>query len=201
MTKRLLLVDYENIHRIDLSVLDDSFRAIIFVGASQTVPRAARSKVTAHRFRRVEFQKVAGAGKNALDFHIAFSLGRTFETARDTVCIVLSRDKGFDALLLHLNNSGLRCYRVESFEDLLGVAANAVGTATYLEHVVCSKCNKATTIEHHGGRWCPTCGSFASPPDPQLLPSSQPGYREPRSGQADGNPKGMNCGLLTPTER
>ena len=33
MTKKLLLVDLENKHKADLSPLDESFRAIIFVGA------------------------------------------------------------------------------------------------------------------------------------------------------------------------
>lgn len=31
--QRLILVDYENIGKIDLSLLDTSYRAIIFVGA------------------------------------------------------------------------------------------------------------------------------------------------------------------------
>ena len=35
MTKRLLLVDLENVHKIDLSLLDKTYRAIIFVGAKQ----------------------------------------------------------------------------------------------------------------------------------------------------------------------
>lgn len=35
MSKKLVLVDYENVQRIDLSMLDDSYRAIVFVGANQ----------------------------------------------------------------------------------------------------------------------------------------------------------------------
>ncbi|WP_370868178.1 PIN domain-containing protein [Sulfuriferula sp.] len=42
--------------------------------------------------------KIEGTGKNALDFHIAFQLGRTIETAPQTECFVLSKDKGFDPL-------------------------------------------------------------------------------------------------------
>jgi hypothetical protein len=189
MTKHLLLVDYENVHRIDLSVLDESYRAIIFVGAGQNPPRAARHKDTAHRFSRVDFQQVAGSGKNALDFHIAFHLGRTFETAADTVCIVVSKDKGYDPLLLHLNNNGLRCRRVESFAELVPAAEPAPNVATDVvdgELVVCKRCGQARTIEHHGGRWCTNCGCFASPPDPNLLPSNQPGYREPHAGSVRG---------------
>ena len=111
MTKRLLLVDLENVHKIDLSLLDESYRAIIYVGAKQNPPKAASKKATAHRFQRVDFQKIEGSGKNALDFHIAFQLGRIIETEPETECIVLSADKGFDPLLSHLNKNGLICRR------------------------------------------------------------------------------------------
>lgn len=55
---------------------------------------------------------------NALDFHIAFQLGRTFETAPETECIVLSQDKGYDPLLVHLNKKGLACRRILRLEAL-----------------------------------------------------------------------------------
>ena len=205
MKKHLLLVDYENVHKIDLSLLDDSYQAIIFVGANQEPPKAARNKATSHRFTRVDFQKIAASGKNALDFHIAFHLGRMFETAAETVCIVLSRDKGYDPLLLHLNKEGLRCRRVERFEELLptstplGKDTAALGDQAL---VVCSRCKKASTIEHHGGHWCTNCGRFASPPDPDLLPSHRRGYRERNAGLESAQESreqtsgGMVCGLV-----
>jgi PIN domain len=152
MARNLLLVDHENVHKLDLSVLDESFRAIVFVGALQNPPKASRKQATAHRFARVEFRKIQGTGGNALDFHIACELGRIFETARDTVCIVLSRDKGFDPSLLHLNSSGLSCHRLD---DMAAVVAQFC-------EVVCPRCKKSSTIEHHGGRWCTNCGRFAS---------------------------------------
>jgi hypothetical protein len=161
VTHRLLLVDYENVPRIDLSSLDESYRAIVFVGAAQNPPRAAAHRDTAHRFRRVEFQKVARSGKNAADFHIAFHLGRVYETARDTQCFIISRDKGFDALVDFLNTAGLLCQRVDGFEHL---------------SVICPRCQRPSTVALHGGYWCSRCGRYASPPDPALLPSNQPGY-------------------------
>ena len=173
--KRLLLVDFENVHKVDLSVLDDSYRAIIYVGAKQNPPKAARKPATAHRFTRVDFQKIEGSGKNALDFHIAFQLGRTFETAPNTECFVLSKDKGFEPLLTHLNKSGMKCQRVDSI-DALAASQTPVVPATAA--VVCRRCSKASTIEHHGGLWCTNCGSFASPPDPKQLPSNQPAFRD-----------------------
>ena len=182
MTKRPLLVDLENVHKIDPSLLDETYRAIIFVGAKQNSPRAASKKATAHRFQRVDSQKIEGTGKNALDFHIAFQLGRTIETAPETECIVLSGDKGFDPLLSHLNKSGLQCRRVNTMDQLLptveapGLAAG--DGANDPDRTLCPRCHSASTIEHHGGRWCSNCGSFAVRPDPSRLPSATMGYRD-----------------------
>ena len=177
MNPKLILVDYENIQKIDLSILDESFHAIIFVGAKQNPPKASRKQKTAHRFKRVDFHKVQGAGKNALDFHIAFHLGRVIETAPETKCFVLSKDKGFDPLLIHLNESGLNCRRIES---LLEIAENLVESIAQPAVNICKRCNKASTLEHHGGLWCSNCGCFATPPDSKLLPSMQKGYSEPK---------------------
>lgn len=173
MPKTVVLVDLENVHKIDLSVLDESHRAIIFVGATQNPPRAARSPATAHRFSRATFRKIEGGGKNALDFHIAFELGRTFESAQDTRCVVLSRDKGFDPLLAYLNKNGLTCRRIDSLDELVPRRGDGAGD------VICRRCHKASSIEHYGGRWCTNCGCFAAPPDPRQLPSNQAGYVEP----------------------
>lgn len=175
MTKKLLLIDLENKHKVDLSPLDETFRAIIFVGATQNPPKAAKNPITAHRFSRVDFLKISGVGKNALDFHIAFELGRTFETAPDTQCFVLSSDKGFDPLLNHLNDNGMTCTRVESIAE---IAPLNVGLMVATDLVKCRRCKKTSTIEHHGGHWCSNCGRFATPPDPNLLPSNRTSYRE-----------------------
>lgn len=179
MTKRLLLVDLENVHKIDLSLLDETYTAIVYVGAKQNPPKAASKKETAHRFQRVDFQKIEGAGKNALDFHIAFQLGRTIATAPDTECVVLSADKGFDPLLSHLNKNGLSCRRVSTMGELVPNAA-VEAAADDPDRTVCPKCLKASTIEHHGGRWCSNCGSFAVSPDPSRLPSATLGNRDQR---------------------
>lgn len=56
--KHLRSVGYENVPRIDLSALDDSYRAIVFVGARQNPPSAPRNSATAHRFKRVDFQRI-----------------------------------------------------------------------------------------------------------------------------------------------
>lgn len=115
---RLLLVDFENVQQVDLSRIDDSFRVVIFVGQSQkSVPFSLVTE--AQRLgSKVEWQKISGEGRNALDFFIAWYLGRVFEQPHRPECFILSKDKGFDPLLRHLNAAGLCCRRVDNLAHL-----------------------------------------------------------------------------------
>jgi hypothetical protein len=118
MNKTLLLIDFENVQQIDLLRLDDSFQVIIFVGGSQkSVP--IELVTNAQKLgSRIEWEKVEGNGRNALDFFIACHLGRIFERSPQLNCIVLSKDTGFDPLLRHLNKNGLKCKRINSLMEL-----------------------------------------------------------------------------------
>lgn len=176
--KKLLLVDYENKHHLDLSTLDNSFNAIIFVGHSQPETKLRKKIDSKNRFVRVDYQKIDGHGKNALDFHIAFTLGRKFESDSSVSCYILSADKGFDPLIRHLESMSFRCVRVESISEIPNkkyIEINEVQTGIKKESNadksdlnVCKLCKKASTIEHNGGRWCSNCGRFSSPPSPEI---------------------------------
>ena len=118
MTQTLLLVDFENVQQVDLARLDDSFQIIIFVGAAQkSIP--IELVTNAQKLgSRIEWQRVDANGSNALDFFIACHLGRVLEKSPQLQCIVLSKDKGFDPLLRHLNKNGLQCKRLNSLLEL-----------------------------------------------------------------------------------
>ncbi len=118
MNSKLLLVDFENVHQVDLARLDEHFNVIIFVGLVQkTIP--IELVMSAQKLgSRVEWQRVEGNGSNALDFYIACHLGRVLEKSPTQHCIVLSKDKGFDPLLRHLNKNGLKCKRINSLLEL-----------------------------------------------------------------------------------
>jgi PIN domain len=118
MTQKLLLVDFENVQQVDLARLDDSFQIIIFVGAAQkSIP--IELVTNAQKLgSRIEWQRVDANGSNALDFFIACHLGRVLEKSPQLQCIVLSKDKGFDPLLRHLNKHGLKCKRLNSLLEL-----------------------------------------------------------------------------------
>jgi hypothetical protein len=121
---KLLLVDYENVQQVELARLDEGFRVIIFVGVSQkSVP--IELVTSAQKLgSRVEWQKVTGDGRNALDFFIALHLGRVIERSPRPDVVILSKDKGFDPLLKYLNANGLKARRVSSLSELqAGTAA------------------------------------------------------------------------------
>ena len=118
MMKKFLLVDFENVRCVDLSRLEECFQVAIFVGASQrTIPIELVAEAQ-KLGERMQWIRADGNGKNALDFFIAFELGRIMERESPLECIVLSGDKGFDPLLRHLNANGLKCRRVGSMKEL-----------------------------------------------------------------------------------
>jgi len=55
--------------------------------------------------KSLEWLKVSGQGKNALDFHIAFYLGKYVEANKYGHYVIVSKDTGYDALIEHINES------------------------------------------------------------------------------------------------
>jgi hypothetical protein len=118
MTEKLLLVDFENVHQVDLSRLDESFKVTIFVGAGQKSIPIDLVTNAQKLGSRIEWQKIEGNGSNALDFYIAMQLGRILEKTPKLECIILLKNKGFDPLLRYLYKVGLKCQRLNSLMEL-----------------------------------------------------------------------------------
>ncbi len=115
--KKLLLVDFENVPKVDLSALPADVTVPFFFGASQrTVPTAFLKEALklGERFVPIDIE---GQGKNALDFHIAFYLGEYLQAVPGAECVILSRDKGFDPLVKHLLGRGFKVRRVGAIGD------------------------------------------------------------------------------------
>ncbi|WP_374402647.1 PIN domain-containing protein [Niveibacterium sp.] len=123
----VLLVDYENIQDLSLlkRLLATAFEVRVFVGANQTKIPVDVVK-TAQRFgERLGWVQIDGHGKNALDFHIAYTLGLLVAESKSRGLYVLSRDTGFDPLLQYLVKRGIPCRRVSSVDDWSSIARPA----------------------------------------------------------------------------
>jgi hypothetical protein len=124
MGEKFLLIDYENIQKLDLSEVQDNISVKIFVGQSQKSIPIELVKQTQRFGHRLEWLKIEGQGKNALDFHIAYYLGTLQKEHKAASFIILSKDKGFDPLIRHINNSKGNCRRINSLLELREVTDN-----------------------------------------------------------------------------
>jgi hypothetical protein len=155
VSNKLLLVDYENVQQVDFGRLDEGFQVMVFVGAGQKSVPIDMVASTQKLGNRVEWYRVDGNGSNALDFYIACQLGRVIETTPGMQCIVLSKDKGFDPLLRHLNRSGLKCKRINSLLELDPASASTEEPNYQRVFELLSKTNKQkrprkrTTLSQH----------------------------------------------------
>jgi hypothetical protein len=117
MSEMVLLVDYENVGRVDLAAIPSGVRVPFFFGASQKTVPTEFLKAALKLGERFVPIDIEGQGKNALDFHIAFYLGEYLEKSPTSRCIVLSKDKGFDPLIKHLVGRGFDVRRAATLAD------------------------------------------------------------------------------------
>ncbi len=129
--KTILLIDFENVQQIPLQEIDPASTEVrLYVGKSQNrVPFELAS--AAQRFGEAfSWHKIAGEGKNNLDFHIAFELGHlSARPERDSEYVILSKDAGYDHLLEFARGKGIRCRRIKSLSDLSATARRRTGAA------------------------------------------------------------------------
>lgn len=116
----VVLVDFENVQEIDFDRLGPGVRLTVFAGDSQKkVPIEVAMGLQAMG-ERARWVKASGAGPNALDFHIAFELGRMVQAGECGPIAVLSNDKGFDPLLAWLSaEAGIRTTRAATIDEAL----------------------------------------------------------------------------------
>jgi hypothetical protein len=117
MPERILLVDLENVQKIDLSRVPTDARIMIFYGLTQKKLPEELVVQAQPLGSRLKWIRISGQGSNALDFHIAFYLGQKLAGSPDSECAILSRDTGFDPLICHLQALGRRCRRASSLEE------------------------------------------------------------------------------------
>lgn len=119
--KRVILIDFENIQKLDFEPIDTAdTEIIVFVGKSQNkIPFHLVEKAQTMG-NRIKWLKIAGDGKNNLDFHIAFELGRLSEgSQRDNISlIVLSKDSGYDSLIKYISDTGIQTKRIANLAEL-----------------------------------------------------------------------------------
>lgn len=122
MKTSFVLIDFENVQPKNVSLLHGrSFKIKFFVGANQSKIPLEMARTLQAFGSDAEYVEITGSGRNALDFHIAYYIGRLAAETPDASFYVISKDKGFDPLIKHLKAQGISCHRSSSIADIPGV--------------------------------------------------------------------------------
>ncbi len=119
MRMNYVLIDLENIQPEHLSVLaGQNFKVLVFVGQNQSKLSFDLVSAVQHLGKNAEYVKIQGNGPNALDFHIAFYIGQFSVENSDSHFYIISKDKGFDPLIKHLESKKIPVHR---HKDISGI--------------------------------------------------------------------------------
>lgn len=114
-----VLIDLENIQPEHLSILaGQNFKVLVFVGQNQSKISFDLVSAVQHLGKNAEYIKIQGNGPNALDFHIAFYIGRFSAENSDSHFHIISKDKGFDPLIKHLESKNIRVHRHKAISEI-----------------------------------------------------------------------------------
>jgi len=122
-----VLIDFENVQPENLALLlGGGFKILVFVGALQSkLPRALVLRL--HSLGDLaEYVEIEGSGRNALDFHIAYYIGRLAAENPTASFHIITKDTGFDFLIKHLNSKKVSCQRHSALDDLPGLKSASV---------------------------------------------------------------------------
>jgi hypothetical protein len=118
MKPHFVLVDFENVQPKSLTSLQGGHHQVrVFLGASQTKITLELAQSLQAFGADAKYVQVAGNGSNALDFHIAFYIGRLSALHPGATFTIISRDTGFDPLIKHLAGKGIACRRSAAIGD------------------------------------------------------------------------------------
>ncbi len=113
-----LYIDYENVQDVNVDVINKTIKVSIIVGQEQNKVPIDLVQKTQPFGQSVEWIQVNGKGRNALDFFIAFFIGRDVAANRDKQFVIYSKDTGYDPLIAYLKKSGIKARRIVSFQEL-----------------------------------------------------------------------------------
>lgn len=125
MTKKAItktnyvLIDFENRPVKSLALLkDENFRIYVFLGKNNPKIEADLAVEMLSFDGRAKLVKLEFAGKNVLDFHIAYYIGELAGADPAGFFHVISGDKGFDPLIEHIKGRKIFAARSESIKEM-----------------------------------------------------------------------------------
>ena len=119
MRTNVILVDFENVQPTDIGLLKDGpFKVKIFLGSNQAKVPVSLASALQSLGSNAEYVILESAGKNALDFHIAYYLGVMSGEDKSAYFHVISKDTGFDPLIKYLKGRKISVNRSVCIGDI-----------------------------------------------------------------------------------
>ncbi|MDX9972722.1 MAG: PIN domain-containing protein [FCB group bacterium] len=151
-----VLVDFENVQPKNMSILvGGPFKIKIFLGAVQAkIPLDVARALQAFG-SDAEYIQIDGNGSNALDFHIAYYIGRLACEYPEACFHIISKDTGFDPLIKHLRAQEVECHRSTTVTDIpiLNIPNSKSGPEkvdAVIENLIKRKAGKPRTLKTLG---------------------------------------------------
>lgn len=138
MRTNYVLIDLENVKPASFELLNhDHFRVMVFVGSGQAKVPFDFADSLQRLGAKAEYVRIAGNGPNALDFHIAYYIGRLSKEDPTAYFHIISKDAGFDPLIVHLKTQKIFAQRAKSIDDIpLVKSANSMALSDQIDVVV-----------------------------------------------------------------
>lgn len=114
-----IFIDYENVREIDLDLIEGKpVKVVIATGKQQTMLPKELVKQLLRLNSQVRLVENEYVGKNALDFVLVYEIAKQALADAKGYFHVVSKDKGFDALVKHLHTQKIMANRIERFADI-----------------------------------------------------------------------------------
>jgi len=115
----IVLIDSENVKPESIEKLKrEHFHVVVFVGTNQKRLDFAIVNAVHSLGSNGSYVPISGNGPNALDFHIAYYIGKLSAANPDAYFHIISKDKGFDPLIKHLKEQKIFCSRSSSVSEI-----------------------------------------------------------------------------------
>ena len=147
MRTNYILIDYENVSSPTvLDVLSQGhYKVVVFVGANQPKVTYEVASTLQKLGERATYIKINATGTNALDFHIAYYIGRLAVNEPDAYFHIISKDKGFDPLIAHLKDHKIFAARSSDIPEISLVKTATATTATDKVAIILTKLKNQNT--------------------------------------------------------
>jgi hypothetical protein len=133
-----ILIDFENVRPKNCEILaKHPFKILIFVGENQTKVPYELVETLQTFGENAKYIKIAGNGRNALDFHIAYYIGLLATQDPGAHFHIISGDKGFDPLIKHLASKKIHVQREKDLAEIPELRiSNATSTDAKIQAIV-----------------------------------------------------------------